>query len=351
MGERDSVTRRRQRERAPRTDGPREQAFSAGLTPDGKTLATPDGTTSVALWDPATGELRRRLDGHNGPATGVCLSADGRTLVTVGGDGTLHIWDVASGRQLRKFDREHIGVWPQLLACSPDGKLLAVRAWGVNSTPMRFIDVLTGERVREIDAASPAVHGEAFLPDGRSLVVWTGDRKARVWDVRTGKTTREVEYTEAVKSRTGPVAVAGDPEVSYFAAAVSPDGRRIAFGSENDLIAVHELAGGAEVCRVEKLSRGVGCLAFSPDGRTLAWGSRADPAVHLLEVATGKEHHTFTGHRGGVVSLTFSADGRMLVSGGNDTTLLVWDLAGRGAQGESTVRRRVGHAVAGLVRR
>src|SRR5262249_51319898 len=48
----------------------------------------------------------------------------------------------------------------------------------------------------------------------------------------------------------------------------------------------------------------------------------------------GKERCTFAGHRGGVVSLVFSADGRTLVSGGSDTTLLVWDLGGRaGGQG------------------
>jgi hypothetical protein len=49
-----------------------------------------------------------------------------------------------------------------------------------------------------------------------------------------------------------------------------------------------------------------------------------------MEVATGNERQTFAGHKGGVVSLTFSADANTLVSGGNDTTLLVWDLTGRG---------------------
>jgi WD40 repeat protein len=59
-----------------------------------------------------------------------------------------------------------------------------------------------------------------------------------------------------------------------------------------------------------------------PDGRL---GSPADTLVRLLDVVTGKERHAFAGHSGGIVSLTFSADGKTLVSGSDDTTLLVWD--------------------------
>src|SRR5262249_31093206 len=54
--------------------------------------------------------------------------------------------------------------------------------------------------------------------------------------------------------------------------------------------------------------------------------------VRLLEVASGQERRAFRGHRGGIVSLAYSADGKTLVSGGNDTTLLVWDLTGRGGK-------------------
>jgi RNA polymerase sigma factor (sigma-70 family) len=322
----------------PRGAGLHQPARSAGLTPDGKTIATPDGVSSIALWDTGTGELRRRLDGHEGLVTGVLLSADGRTLFSASADGTLRAWDVTTGRQLRRLTVDDGEAHPGLLlmARSPDSKLVVARPVAPHDSPLRLIDVATGRSIRQINPGNPVVHGAAFLPDGRSLVVWTGDRKARVWDVTTGKTVREVEYTEAVNPRSGPVpvpALGGGPQPSFFAAAVSPDGRLIAFGSQHDMIAVHELAGGAELWRVEKLARGVGCLAFSPDGRTLAWGSQVDPKIHLTEVATGKERQAFTGHRGGAVSLTFSADGKTLVSGGGDTTLLVWDLTGRARGG------------------
>ena len=89
------------------------------------------------------------------------------------------------------------------------------------------------------------------------------------------------------------------------------------------------------MCRSEKLAQDVHCLAFSPDGRTVVWGSNADPVVHLLDVATGKERHALAGHEGGIVLLTFSADGKTPVSGSTDTTLLVWDLTAPQSRPES----------------
>src|SRR5262249_28501254 len=44
---------------------------------------------------------------------------------------------------------------------------------------------------------------------------------------------------------------------------------------------------------------------------------------------TGGVRRRFAGHRGRVLCLAFSADGKTLVSGSEDTTALVWDLTGR----------------------
>ena len=78
-------------------------------------------------------------------------------------------------------------------------------------------------------------------------------------------------------------------------------------------------------------------LAFSPDGKSLASGGgmnrytpRVEPdnTIRLWEVISGKEHRSLAGHQGAVLSLAFSTDGKKLVSGGEDTTGLVWDVLG-----------------------
>src|SRR5262249_30360558 len=67
-------------------------------------------------------------------------------------------------------------------------------------------------------------------------------------------------------------------------------------------------------------------LAFSPDGKALA-SARGAAAVHLWEVATGKQRAVLKGHGGGVRCVAFSPDGQTLASGNWDGTVRLWEVA------------------------
>jgi mono/diheme cytochrome c family protein len=81
----------------------------------------------------------------------------------------------------------------------------------------------------------------------------------------------------------------------------------------------------------------IACVAFSPDGRFALSGSE-DRTVRLWDLASGKQRRCFTGHAEGVLCVAFAPDGRRAVSAGRDRTVRLWDVeSGR------ELRRLTGH--------
>ena len=69
----------------------------------------------------------------------------------------------------------------------------------------------------------------------------------------------------------------------------------------------------------------INSISFSPDGRILVSGSH-DNTVRLWDMDTQTEVGTLEGHTENVLSVSFSPDGRTLASRGDDNTLRLWDL-------------------------
>ena len=64
-------------------------------------------------------------------------------------------------------------------------------------------------------------------------------------------------------------------------------------------------------------------MSFSPDGKQLVSGS-LDNTMRLWDAATGACVKTLEGHRGEVLSVCFSPDGRLLASGSCDKMVRLW---------------------------
>ncbi|BCX06508.1 MAG: hypothetical protein KatS3mg066_0367 [Fischerella sp.] len=71
---------------------------------------------------------------------------------------------------------------------------------------------------------------------------------------------------------------------------------------------------------------GIMSVAFSPDGKLLAAGD-SNGEIHLWQVADGKQLLILRGHANWVVSLAFSPDSRTLASGSSDCTVKLWDVS------------------------
>jgi len=66
---------------------------------------------------------------------------------------------------------------------------------------------------------------------------------------------------------------------------------------------------------------------FSPDGRQILLSSLYDKTIKLYDANTGMELGAFSGHTSYVYSITFSPDGKQILSGSGDGTVRLWDVS------------------------
>lgn len=102
----------------------------------------------------------------------------------------------------------------------------------------------------------------------------------------------------------------------------SPDGRRIASGSEDKTVHVWDAAQGEHVLTYREHTDSVGPVVWSPDGRYLASGS-LDTTVQVWNATTGRNVFKFAGHYIIVQAVAWSPNGKRIASGARNVK--VWD--------------------------
>jgi len=114
------------------------------------------------------------------------------------------------------------------------------------------------------------------------------------------------------------------------ALAFSPDSRLLFFGGlafpgfYGGHVYVVDSQTGTDQGKLETPG-GVTALAVSPDGKILASGGD-DQTIHLWSLPERTELASWKAHDSRVLVLTFSPDNRSLVSGSADGTIRIWDV-------------------------
>ena len=315
----------------PVTEGPRLNASLAAtwlasgparqtaFSPDGRQLATSDASGAITLRETGTWKVLATMT-HPGGATSLAFAIDGTRLFSAGYDAKVREWDVRSHRQLRTFTGARGTVWT--LDMSPDGKQLAAAG---EDAVIRIWDVDGKAPPAELRGHTRNVWEVRFSPDGRQLASGSFDNSVRLWDPATGRAVRTLSGHEQ--------AVVG---LDY-----SPDGTLLATGSDDSTLRLWRAADGAPVRSVDN-GKHVDKVAFSPDGQWIASGGHAHGTL-------GGLWHELTGgggdgdsvrlwrttdtalvaalpHPEDVIWLSFSHDGRWLVTSGEDNRFRLWRL-------------------------
>jgi RNA polymerase sigma factor (sigma-70 family) len=296
-----------------RSDYPGPIAFS----PDGKFFACRFPGGSVRLWDPQTKKLVHTLvgtppnyvrgsDGH--ARHPILFSPDGTRLAVCGPGASVTIWDPSKERSTAALVGHCHGNPP--LAFSPDGKIvfLAIGPFdGQESGQVQLWDAHTGKFLRKFNTGEP-VYTLAVAPDGKSVACGTPDQII-VSAVETGKELLRLEVKEMG---------------AVVRVDLTPDGKSLISCGQDSKVRVWDLA--TKKARVVlESSSGIGALAVSADGKMLAIGTKYN-VVRVWDVSTGKELSTqVDGHDAPILALSFSPDGRSLVTAGANDQSRLWD--------------------------
>ncbi|MCE9552288.1 MAG: WD40 repeat domain-containing protein [Planctomycetes bacterium] len=130
----------------------------------------------------------------------------------------------------------------------------------------------------------------------------------------------------------------GSPLLGVYGLVFSPDGRRLATRSADQIVRVWDVAGGRELAKIDGHKDRVLGMAFSPDGNLLATSSEGDdPAIRCWDPATGKLVHAIAG---GARLISFTPDGKA-IQAVDRTSIFSYPLAG-----EKQLLRRLGSGTA-----
>jgi WD40 repeat protein len=223
------------------------------------------------------------------------------------------------------------------LAISPDGGTLAA---GCSDQLVYLLGPLSGEkRITLAGVQRGYIRGVAFVPGGKNLAAIGDDHQLRLWDTASGKLLNELRAL-------GDTEEAGLPPPSPTSLAISPDGGQIAVGGAGTTdgkgvirwddttffqIQVRDTKTQNRMWSHLRRRAFLVQLAFSPDGKILA-GDLSDE-VRLWDASTGEQKQTLKPRSGGVWSIAFSPDNRLMagygissVDGKRTSCLTLWDV-------------------------
>jgi WD40 repeat protein len=198
--------------------------------------------------------------------------------------------------------------WYKRMAFLPDGETFLV---GTGDNTLRAWNAVTGKLVHELDLAGYRLQAFCLAPSGQLLAILSHKRnpnqreydfRLTVWEPQTWSEEHRHEWTEPL---------GGGPQHL----AMSPFNDVIGLGASDGTVRIHAVTG-VELFRKKVVEGEIESLDFSPLGDLLAVASRQ--GVALLKFLADEEPQTLSRlPRGGQV-VRFSQDGTLLIVGEDD---------------------------------
>lgn len=274
----------------------------------------------------------------------IAFSPDGRRAVSVGKSNVVRSWDLHNSKALGEMPHSE---FVEALTFSPTGDTVLT---GSRDRKIRIWDAMTGKPLGEPIPCEASVKAIAFDANSQPLLAASGAASALLLDGRTGRRMSELKGAQRFSAATfssdarvfaakvSPLrlmfwdvaarkflgeALQIDENVYSNSFALSPDGKNIAVGGDDESVAVWDVGSRKLVCRLNHAGPIVYSVAYSPDGSRLVTGSETRGA-RLWDARTGKPMGDPIRLSHWITAVAFSPDGQTVLAGCEDGRLWQW---------------------------
>lgn len=261
-----------------RGGGPREPA-AVRFSPDGNSLAIAGRGHVLAVWDVEKRKERfRTAASSRGQILNLTFDALGGKIAMMDLQSTtLSIWDAATGQLAGSLTgpEKYPGFTSALMTLSADGEIAAGKLYApgvkqsdaaIRAYPYVVWETATGKEILELTLPASTPLNVALSPNGRMLAALSSTVDAPASSKQTEWALTVVDVLEGKKLHSTRTTFASG-------VAFSPDGRVVATSESPPAVQLRDAFTGRELRRFVGHKDKITCLAFSPDGRKIATGS------------------------------------------------------------------------------
>ena len=169
---------------------------------------------------------------------------------------------------------------------------------------MKIWDAESGELKKKLPGHENSIEGLAISADGTTII--SSDRMTvKIWDANSGNLKHDLNITDVT------------------AVAVSEDGKTGVLGSMTTLI-ILDVKSGETLYALNGHHRKIRGVDISVDGKIVVSGGR-DHTVRVWNAESGRELHNLSENESYIIDVAISANGKTLVAGFENNTVKIWN--------------------------